>query len=97
VEKSAPEVNTFVLVGNKLDLSAKRAVDSHEAKDFASSRGWAYVEASAKSAVNVESIFEELATLYQKNNPPEQGENQQPLPKTQTVFVSRDPKGKSCC
>lgn len=45
-----------VLVGNKVDMEAKRAVTVEEAKQFAQENGLIYIETSAKTAANVEEV-----------------------------------------
>jgi len=52
----------ITIVGNKADLSAKRAVRYEEAKNFATEMGLTYVEASAKSADGVDEAFRITAT-----------------------------------
>ena len=52
----------ITIVGNKADLSAKRAVKYEEAKNFATEMGLTYVEASAKSADGVDEAFRITAT-----------------------------------
>lgn len=46
-----------VLVGNKVDMEAKRAVTVEEAKQFAQENGLIYIETSAKTAANVEEVL----------------------------------------
>lgn len=46
-----------VLVGNKVDMEAKRAVTIDEAKQFAQENGLIYIETSAKTAANVEEVI----------------------------------------
>lgn len=53
-------VNTM-LVGNKCDLTSKKAVSFDEAKDLADSLGVRFLETSAKNAHNVDHAFEVLA------------------------------------
>eukprot|EP01125_Pyxidicula_operculata_P000843 TRINITY_DN1073_c0_g1_i3.p1 TRINITY_DN1073_c0_g1~~TRINITY_DN1073_c0_g1_i3.p1 ORF type:complete len:211 (-),score=13.86 TRINITY_DN1073_c0_g1_i3:201-833(-) len=48
---------TIVLVGNKCDLESKRVVSFEEGKKFADQHNLLFVEASAKTAFNVEESF----------------------------------------
>jgi small GTP-binding protein len=48
---------TVLLIGNKCDLADQREVSTEEAKEYASERGLAYVETSAKTGENVEGAF----------------------------------------
>lgn len=51
-----------LLVGNKSDLTTKRAVSYDQAKEFADSLGIEFVETSAKNSVNVEKAFMMMAS-----------------------------------
>ncbi|KAJ3100680.1 Ras GTPase [Phlyctochytrium planicorne] len=46
-----------VLVGNKADLEAYRAVSSHEAREASHSFGCPYIESSARTRINVDEAF----------------------------------------
>ena len=48
---------TMVLVGNKCDLSNRRSVGSEEGERFAMEHGMIFMEASAKTAQNVEEVI----------------------------------------
>ena len=50
------------MVGNKSDLTSKRAVTFEQAKEFADSLGIEFVETSAKSSSNVEKAFLMMST-----------------------------------
>ncbi|OXB71905.1 UNVERIFIED_CONTAM: hypothetical protein H355_004784 [Colinus virginianus] len=56
IDKYAMEGVSKLLVGNKCDLSAKRAVSYEEGKEFADSCNIRFVETSAKNAHNVEQV-----------------------------------------
>ena len=69
----------FVLVGNKIDLEDKRAVESREAEDFANEKGFLFYEVSAKTGENVEDLFEkkifpEMGRKYNIGDEEEEGE-----------------------
>lgn len=51
-----------LLVGNKSDLTNKRAVSYDQAKEFADSLGIEFIETSAKNATNVEKAFLMMAS-----------------------------------
>eukprot|EP01127_Copromyxa_protea_P002782 TRINITY_DN12733_c0_g1_i1.p1 TRINITY_DN12733_c0_g1~~TRINITY_DN12733_c0_g1_i1.p1 ORF type:complete len:212 (-),score=42.96 TRINITY_DN12733_c0_g1_i1:80-715(-) len=55
--QNANESMVTVLVGNKVDMEAKRAVSVEEAKQFAQENGLLYIETSAKTAANVDEAF----------------------------------------
>uniref|UniRef100_A0A0E0LSP1 GTP-binding protein n=1 Tax=Oryza punctata TaxID=4537 RepID=A0A0E0LSP1_ORYPU len=58
---------TIILIGNKCDLSHRRVVSYQEGKQFAKEHGLLFMEASAKTAHNVEKAFILAArTVYEK-------------------------------
>ncbi|XP_044335740.1 ras-related protein Rab-2-A-like [Triticum aestivum] len=58
---------TLVLIGNKCDLSHMRAVGYEEGRKFAKRHNLVFMEASAKTAQNVEEAFVVTAeTVYKK-------------------------------
>lgn len=61
VNRYASEGTCKLLVGNKSDRTADKAVTSESAKAFADELGIAFLETSAKSAKNVEEAFLTLA------------------------------------
>lgn len=48
---------TFLLIGNKSDLSSSRQVSSQEGESFARQYGFEFLETSAKDNVNVQTVF----------------------------------------
>ncbi|KAK2079618.1 hypothetical protein QBZ16_002013 [Prototheca wickerhamii] len=48
---------TIMLIGNKADLSHRRAVSREEGEQFAKEHGLVFLETSAKTALNVEEAF----------------------------------------
>ncbi|KAK9152343.1 hypothetical protein Syun_010652 [Stephania yunnanensis] len=58
---------TIMLIGNKCDLAHRRAVSTEEGEQFAKENGLIFMEASAKTAQNVEEAFiSTAATIYKK-------------------------------
>ncbi|CAL9110807.1 unnamed protein product [Musa textilis] len=58
---------TIMLIGNKCDLAHRRAVSTEEGERFAKEHGLIFMEASAKTAQNVEEAFiRTAATIYKK-------------------------------
>ncbi|WVZ55567.1 hypothetical protein U9M48_006208, partial [Paspalum notatum var. saurae] len=64
--ESAPPNLTTVLVGNKCDLSDRRAVSYEEGESFAKMYGLFFMESSAKTAQNVEEPFIKAARTVSK-------------------------------
>ncbi|KAJ1677995.1 hypothetical protein EV182_004997, partial [Spiromyces aspiralis] len=61
------ENTTIILVGNKSDLDAKRAVAKEEGKEFANANNLLYIETSSKTGANVEETFARVAQeIYRK-------------------------------
>ncbi|KAJ1920035.1 Ras- protein Rab-2A [Mycoemilia scoparia] len=59
--------STIILVGNKCDLDAKRAVAKEEGKEFADANGLLYIETSSKTSDNVNKAFTMVAQeIYRK-------------------------------
>lgn len=50
-----------VLIGNKVDLIARRTVSKLEAEKYAAENGFFYIESSAKNNTNIVNVFELLA------------------------------------
>ncbi|MFS7983906.1 putative small GTP-binding protein [Helianthus anomalus] len=58
---------TIMLIGNKCDLAHRRAVSTEEGEQFAKEHGLIFMEASAKTAQNVEEAFiKTTGTIYKK-------------------------------
>ncbi|CAI0459400.1 unnamed protein product [Linum tenue] len=58
---------TIMLIGNKCDLAHRRAVSAEEGEQFARENGLVFMEASAKTAQNVEEAFINTAgKIYKK-------------------------------
>ena len=49
------------LVGNKCDLEKERVVTTAEGQEFADSIGVSFLETSAKTKINIDKVFEDLA------------------------------------
>jgi len=70
VEKYAVEGTKTLIVGNKSDLTTKRAVAYESGQELAESLGLGFVEASARSAQNVEIAFAKLIEQVLSSQPP---------------------------
>ena len=54
---------SIMLIGNKCDLAHRRAVSTEEGEQFAKEHGLIFMEASAKTAQNVEEVMESFIML----------------------------------
>ena len=66
-KNQCPKSIFMVLVGNKLDLDAKREISSDEGRELAEKNGMLFFETSAKDGTNVENIFVEAADNIANN------------------------------
>jgi small GTP-binding protein len=66
IDRYASENVNKLLVGNKSDLTSKRAVETEAAKEFAQSVSIPFLETSAKNATNVEDAFMTMASEIKK-------------------------------
>ncbi|KAJ6835053.1 ras-related protein RABF1 isoform X1 [Iris pallida] len=56
----SPDI-VIALVGNKADLHENRSVSTQDAVEYAEKNGMFFIEASAKTADNINQLFEEIA------------------------------------
>jgi len=73
IERYACDNVSKLLVGNKCDLTAKRAVAHDTAKAYADQLGIPFLETSAKSATNVEQAFLTMAAEIKNRMGPSGG------------------------
>jgi small GTP-binding protein len=71
IDRYASENVNKLLVGNKSDLTSKRAVSFDQGKEFADTLGIEFLETSAKSANNVEKAFMTMAAQIKSRMKPQ--------------------------
>ena len=96
IDRYACENVNKLLVGNKCDLTAKRAVETQAAKDYADQLGIPFLETSAKSSTNVEQAFLTMAAEIKSRMGPVQGGGAPAMRITGSQPVN-DKKSGGCC
>jgi len=104
IQTYAKEQAIKVLVGAKLDLADRRKISFADAQEFAAKHRMEYIETSAKSGINIEETFLNLAKqLCGMNIGMKEKQNKQPgTPSTSTIGLKTQPYGASyhrskCC
>lgn len=99
VKTYAREGVNVLLLGNKLDLEARRAVTYEDAQAYAEENGMSYVETSALVDRNVEDAFTRLALASLQSKAPAEEDSRLKGSKTTSVKMDKegDPWSNSCC
>lgn len=98
IDRYASENVNKLLVGNKSDLVAKRAVTFEQGQEFANSLGIDFVETSAKNSTNVEKAFMVMSSQIKsrmKSQPANEKSKGTKLSAGQSV--GGDKKSGGCC
>jgi hypothetical protein len=86
-----------LLVGNKSDLTSKRAVTFDQGKEFADSLGIEFLETSAKNATNVEKAFMTMAAQIKSRMKSQPINNAAPKGTKLTAGSAVNNSGGGCC
>ena len=95
VNRYAAEKTVKLLVGNKCDRTADKAVTEEQAKEFADDLGIAVLETSAKSSKNVEEAFLTMAGELVRQRAAQGTQNGEA--KTQGIDLQGTAKAGGCC
>lgn len=63
-----PQEFLKILVANKMDLESQAAVSSEQGKSYAEKEGIKYYETSAKTGLNIQTMFAEIAEILPKES-----------------------------
>lgn len=86
-----PRHIVLAIAGNKCDMDARREVQTKEAVAYSESINAIFVETSAKTAVNINSLFREICKRVHTDAPVARTNN------TTTQLVEKDHQKKRCC
>jgi len=97
IDRYASENVNKLLVGNKSDLTSKRAVETETAKEFADSVSIPFLETSAKNATNVEDAFMTMAGEIKKRMASAPTMSEGNKSKISVTGTTQPVKSSSCC
>ncbi|GAA0187003.1 hypothetical protein Leryth_024333 [Lithospermum erythrorhizon] len=92
LQKQGNTSMVMALAGNKCDLEDKRDVSAEEARLYAEENGLFFMETSARTAVNVNDLFYEIAKKLPKGQP-----SQNPAGMVLVDRPSEGPRTANCC
>jgi len=64
VKENGPKQIIMYIVGNKCDLSEKEAVNEDEVRDYANNQNVSFYLTSAKNAIGIDDLFDEIGKKY---------------------------------
>ena len=94
IKLNAPENTKCVVAGNKCDLEEKRQVNKNEGENFAKTYNIDFYETSAKDGINVDVVFQTLASEIMKDIKKNGSKNKR---SSQVLRKNTKSKKKSCC
>mmetsp|Transcript_12317 Transcript_12317/g.12718 ORF Transcript_12317/g.12718 Transcript_12317/m.12718 type:complete len:203 (+) Transcript_12317:61-669(+) len=97
IDRYASENVNKLLVGNKSDLTSKRAVTFDQGKEFADSLGIEFLETSAKNATNVEKAFMTMAAQIKSRMKAQPINNTAPKGTKLTAGSAVNSNSGGCC
>jgi len=97
IDRYASESVNKLLVGNKCDLTTKRAVETNVAKEYADQLSIPFLETSAKNSTNVEQAFITMATEIKNRMGPLQQTGAASAVRIGPSQPVQDKKSSGCC
>ncbi|VDK67210.1 unnamed protein product [Onchocerca ochengi] len=97
IDRYACENVNKLLVGNKCDLTTRRAVEQNAAKEYADQLGIPFLETSAKSSTNVEQAFITMASEIKNRMGPVQQVGTGPSVRIGGSQPVNEKKSGGCC
>ncbi|KAL3985281.1 Ras-related protein Rab-1A [Acanthocheilonema viteae] len=97
IDRYACENVNKLLVGNKCDLTTRRAVEQSAAKEYADQLGIPFLETSAKSSTNVEQAFLTMASEIKNRMGPIQQVGTGPSVRIGGSQPVNEKKNGGCC
>ena len=94
IKLNAPQSTKCVVAGNKCDLEEKRQVNKNEGENFAKTYNIDFYETSAKDGINVDVVFQTLASEIMKDIKKNGSKNKR---SSQVLKKNTKSKKKSCC
>ncbi|XP_078458176.1 ras-related protein Rab-5C-like [Lampetra fluviatilis] len=99
LQRRGPPRIVIALAGNKADLEAKRDLETEAGKQYAEDLGLLFMETSALTAMNVQDVFQALASKLPRRSQEDSQrlQSNNAIRLEQTVESAAEPESSSCC